>query len=288
MLPGLSNLEQRAERFRRAWRWIAALGAGLSLALALQAPALAQIGSISGQVIDAEVSETLSGVQVELQRGATVIQTATTDVNGGFTFTGVPDGRYSLLVSALGYETQRVDDIRVRGAATTVDDIALISRAFQLNPIVVTASRSQQQSLEAPASVFTIDQQEIAQAQPTTTADYVLAEPGVSGWRSGVQQHNIVTRGFNNVFSGALYILTDNRWASVPSLRLNAYSLIPVPNWGRGATGDRSARPTSSSTHRPKRRLWVKRRSSRAKRSPSAASVSRRARVSNTFSMASR
>ncbi len=230
MLPGLSNLEQRAERFRCAWRWIAALGAGLSLVLALQTPALAQIGSITGQVIDAEVSETLSGVQVELQRGATVIQTATTDVNGGFTFTGVPDGRYSLLVSALGYETQRVDDIRVRGAATTVDDISLVSRAFQLNPIVVTASRSQQQSLEAPASVFTIDQQEIALAQPTTTADYVLAEPGVSGWRSGVQQHNIVTRGFNNVFSGALYILTDNRWASVPSLRLNAYNLIPVTN----------------------------------------------------------
>ncbi len=230
MLPGLSNLEQRAERFHRAWRWIAALGAGLSLALALQAPALAQIGSISGQVIDAEVSETLSGVQVELQRGATVIQTATTDVNGGFTFTGVPDGRYSLLVSALGYETQRVDDIRVRGAATTVDDIALISRAFQLNPIVVTASRSQQQSLEAPASVFTIDQQEIAQAQPTTAADYVVAEPGVSAWRYGVMQHSIVTRGFNNVFSGSLYILTDHRWASVPSLRLNAYSLIPVTN----------------------------------------------------------
>jgi hypothetical protein len=39
-----------------------------------------------------------------------------------------------------------------------------------------------------------------------------------------------VARGFNNVFSGALFVLTDNRWASVPSLRFNAYNLIPITN----------------------------------------------------------
>ena len=35
-------------------------------------------------------------------------------------------------------------------------------------------------------------------------------------------------RGFNNVFSGNLLSLVDNRIASVPSLRVNAYTLIPT------------------------------------------------------------
>ncbi len=39
-----------------------------------------------------------------------------------------------------------------------------------------------------------------------------------------------MVRGFNNVFSGALMTLTDNRLAHVPSLRLNAYNFIPVVN----------------------------------------------------------
>jgi iron complex outermembrane receptor protein len=40
----------------------------------------------------------------------------------------------------------------------------------------------------------------------------------------------VVARGFNNVFSGAMFVMTDNRWASVPSLRINAYNLIPTIN----------------------------------------------------------
>ena len=36
--------------------------------------------------------------------------------------------------------------------------------------------------------------------------------------------------GFNNIFSGALLTLTDNRIARVPSLRLNANNFIPVTN----------------------------------------------------------
>lgn len=39
-----------------------------------------------------------------------------------------------------------------------------------------------------------------------------------------------MVRGFNNIFSGGLLTLTDNRIARVPSLRLNAYNFIPVTN----------------------------------------------------------
>ena len=47
---------------------------------------------------------------------------------------------------------------------------------------------------------------------------------------AGLGSSFVVVRGFNNVFSGNLLSLVDNRIASVPSLRVNAYSLIPTIN----------------------------------------------------------
>ena len=46
------------------------------------------------------------------------------------------------------------------------------------------------------------------------------------------QQFNLVKRHtvISNVFSGALFVLSDYRWASVPSLRFNAYNMIPTTN----------------------------------------------------------
>jgi outer membrane receptor for ferrienterochelin and colicins len=52
--------------------------------------------------------------------------------------------------------------------------------------------------------------------------------PGVDVVTSGLTQHNVVTRGFNNAGSGQLLVLTDNRYAAVPSLRINAYNFIPL------------------------------------------------------------
>ena len=46
--------------------------------------------------------------------------------------------------------------------------------------------------------------------------------------RTGLNQSNVVVRGFNNAFSGALLSMVDNRIARVPSFRLNAYHFIPT------------------------------------------------------------
>jgi iron complex outermembrane receptor protein len=46
----------------------------------------------------------------------------------------------------------------------------------------------------------------------------------------GLQSTNVVARGFNNIFSGALLTLTDHRIASVPSLRVNTLYMIPSNN----------------------------------------------------------
>jgi len=60
--------------------------------------------------------------------------------------------------------------------------------------------------------------------------EHVKDLPGVDFAQYGLVQNSVVVRGFNNIFSGALLSLTDNRLARVPSLRLNAYNFIPVTN----------------------------------------------------------
>ncbi|MGD8700761.1 MAG: TonB-dependent receptor, partial [Gemmatimonadales bacterium] len=203
----------------------------MGFALAFQTTAFAQGATVTGRILDAELSEPLGGAIVELATGAgSVLQEATTSETGLFRLASVPPGRYTLIISTLGYETQRIERLSVGSAPINLGEILLVSRAFQLNPIVVTTSRQEEKTLESPAAVYTKTAEEIQDKPAATPAEHVVGMPGVDNVTTGLQQHNVVARGFNNVFSGALFVLTDNRWASVPSLRFNAYNLIPSTN----------------------------------------------------------
>ncbi|UCF21107.1 MAG: carboxypeptidase regulatory-like domain-containing protein, partial [Gemmatimonadota bacterium] len=210
-------------------RWLTCLSAVALALMGVQHPAQAQEGVVTGRVIDAELAEPVAGAVVELITGTgRVVQATTTEDDGTFRLANLPGGNYSLLVSSLGYETHRTERVTVGGEPFAVGTIELVSRALRLNPIVVTASREQEKALESPASVHTVSTEEIQERPAATAVEHVRGIPGVDVATTGLQQNNVVARGFNNVFSGALFVLTDNRWASVPSLRFNAYNLIPT------------------------------------------------------------
>jgi len=220
-----------ALRVRPLVRQLALTIVAAVFALVLQTPAFAQGVTVTGRVLDAELSEPLGGAIVELATGSgSVLQEATTSDNGVFRLAQVPPGRYTLIISTLGYETQRIERLSVDSEPVNMGEILLVSRAFQLNPIVVTTSRQEEKALESPAAVYSKTAEEVQEKPAATPADHVVGMPGVDNVTTGLQQHNVVARGFNNVFSGALFVLTDNRWASVPSLRFNAYNLIPSTN----------------------------------------------------------
>jgi iron complex outermembrane receptor protein len=216
---------------RPANRWLSRAAAGLLLLFGAQSALLAQQGSVSGRVVDAELGEALVGAVVELLTpGGSVVRASTTGDDGAFRLSGIPAGRYSLVISTLGYDTYRQDRLGVGAEPITVGTVQLVSRALRLNPLIVTASRAPEKALEAPASVQTVTAEKIEQKPAAVAAEHVLGMPGVDNVTYGLQQHNVVARGFNNVFSGALFVLQDNRWVSVPSLRFNAYNLIPSTN----------------------------------------------------------
>jgi outer membrane receptor for ferrienterochelin and colicins len=199
------------------------------LAVLLAPRGAAAQGTVTGRVLDAETGQPIADVNVELISGGRQrVASATTDADGRFQIAGAPAGSYSLVVSRLGYEIRRIDAIAVTGASIDVGTVSLVSRALRMNPIVVTPSRVEEKALKAPASTWVVDQRDIEARPATTAVDHVRDVPGVDVASSGLTQNTVVTRGFDNVFSGAMLVLTDNRWASVPSLRFNAYNLIPA------------------------------------------------------------
>jgi iron complex outermembrane receptor protein len=209
------------------------LAVGALLLVGNHRTAIAQQGTIVGRVVDAESGEPLSGVDVELVVGTNRVQApVSTGEDGRFRISGVPNGRYSIVFTTIGFEARRVDGVSVQAGegTTTLGNVELTSIVFRLNPVVVTASRTQEKALDSPSSVYTVESEEIEERTATTAVDYIRALPGADVVTTGLAQHNVVARGFNNVFSGALFVLTDNRWASVPSLRFNAYNLIPITN----------------------------------------------------------
>jgi iron complex outermembrane receptor protein len=229
----MPNPTRRISILSPAARWPARLLASsvlaLTLALVPQHTALAQQGIVTGRVIDAEIAEPLSGVTVEVVTGSgRVIASASTGADGEFRLENIPQGRYSLLFTAFGYETQRLDGIDARTAAVAVGSVELVSQALRLNPLVVTASRDVEKALDAPASVYSVDSKEIEERPATTSVDHIRNAPAVDVITSGLARHSVALRGFNDTWNRTLLVLTDNRLSSMPSLRVNAFNAIPT------------------------------------------------------------
>ena len=197
--------------------------------LALTAPLHGQTGTLTGRVGAAETGTPLANVVVEvLETGEAPSETTdSTDASGQFLFT-LKQGSYSILVRSIGYKPVRIDGVTIRAGAVVDRSVELSSYEIVLSPIQVVASRRQEKALDAPAHVSVVSSERIEERVSATVVDHVKTLPGIDAVQAGLTQANVVTRGFDNIFSGALLVLTDNRYVHLPSLRLNAYHMIPI------------------------------------------------------------
>lgn len=193
--------------------------------------AQAQTGSLRGKVTDAESGAPLVGATVRAVRSgdATLRQSgAISGHDGYYRIADLSPGRYRITVSYLGYVTFTSSEIAVDAGAAAELNVPMKSGAVGFDEVVVSASRRPEKVTEAPASVTVVDARTIEGEPSLTVAEHLKGIQGVDIVQSGLTQSNVVARGFNNAFSGTLMTLTDNRIASVPSLRVNTYYLIPL------------------------------------------------------------
>ncbi len=209
-----------------------------ALLIAFVGPAAAQNGAIAGTV-RASVGETefsaqaapLATVQVRvLGAGDQIVASTLTTSEGTFRLSDIPAGTYDVVFTSAGWVEHRETGVQVGSGQTTSLQVSMSEQVFSLNPITVTASKTEEKVLEAPAAVEVVGTEDIAEQPATTIAEHVKDVPAVDVLSTGLMGNYVVVRGFNNIFSGATLTMTDNRIARVPSLRANILHFNPTTN----------------------------------------------------------
>jgi outer membrane receptor for ferrienterochelin and colicins len=201
----------------------------LALPFLWAAPAAAQTGIITGVVTEGETGRGLGMAKVDaVASGNRHVATTNANAEGRYRLV-VPPGSYSVVVYFPGYEEARSQPVTVAAGASVAANVTLRVSPFQLNPVVVTG-RQQERATESVAAISVVTEQDIQARPAVTPTDHLRAIPGVDIITQGVQSTNVVVRGFNNIFSGALHAITDHRMAGVPSLRVNVLHFIPTAN----------------------------------------------------------
>jgi iron complex outermembrane receptor protein len=185
-------------------------------------------GSIVGTIVTSD-QQPLAGARVEARSGTRVVGRANATQSGDFRIDRLPAGSYSVVVQRLGY-APLTETVAVTSGASATVRFVMTATATQLTEVTTTVSRRQEKILDAPASVSVVTTEQVAERPALSVMDNVRTLPGVDVAQGGLVQSAIVARGFNNVFSGTMLTLIDNRIASVPSLRVNVPFLFTASN----------------------------------------------------------
>lgn len=202
----------------------------LLLGLVFAPGAWAQTATLVGTVTDATDNQSLPGANILLldANGAQVTGAAA-GMDGQYTISGIPAGSYTVQARFVGYQDSNTDVTLSAGESRTLD-ITLTQAGFELNTVIVSASRRAEKALDAPASISVLSAREVSEDYGTSSVAALRNTTGVDMAQTGVDRREVVLRGFNNAFSGAAFVLTDYRQAAVPSLAVNIYSIMPNMN----------------------------------------------------------
>ncbi len=202
----------------------------IPLSFLIPGSAEAQQGGIAGTVRDTATLSPLGAVAVTVIDGTTVVAGVVSGPSGTFRVSDLPPGTYTVRFTSPGWRTLTLTGVTVTAGQLTSLSVSMEEQSYQLNPIQVTASKTVEKVLDAPAAVEVVQTRDIDERPATTTVEHVKNKAGVDVINTGVQSSYVVVRGFNNIFSGASLTLTDNRIARVPSLRTNISHLNPITN----------------------------------------------------------
>lgn len=199
-------------------------GVALGLLILSAAAAAARAQDIHGTVLDSVADRPVAGVRVEIERDGER-RAVVTGADGVFAFRRLVAGAYRLRLVRVGYAPRTVERV-VPGPTALV--VRILALGAPLDPVVVTASRSEETALDAPAAVTVIDRREVEETPQLTSLGPVQRAPGVDAARKGLIQQTFAARGPNSVNSGALLLLNDYRYAAVPSIAFNVPYLVPA------------------------------------------------------------
>lgn len=156
--------------------------------------------TVSGKVTD-ESGQPALGINVFLQNTK---KGMATDFDGNYTIKNVEDGKYTIVLSALGYKTIK-QEITVKG--NTVFNFTVVEDFAELEEIVVTGVMNPKSKLESSVSVSSVNTKQIAEAAPRATAEVFRSIPGIKSESTGGEGNaNITVRGIPVASGGGKFL----------------------------------------------------------------------------------
>lgn len=185
----------------------------ISVLLLVFSACFAIAGNLHGTVIDAGTGKPLAGATVRLEGTAFG---AITDNAGHFEIKAkVPPGKYSLLVSMVGYQANS-SELAVGSGEQPEIKVKIKEQPLQMGEVVVSANKRVQAVQEVPVSVSIVDSR-ILQSRNITKVEEALAYvPGVT-----VKKGNIDIRGTSGFALGV---------GSRVSLLLDGFPMLSADN----------------------------------------------------------
>lgn len=95
-------------------------------------------GTVKGTITDEKTGETLIGVNIVIEGTTTG---TTTDFDGNFNLTNVPEGTVSLVFSYISYAKKTISDVEIKPGEVTVLNIQLAPATEEIDEVVVTAKQ---------------------------------------------------------------------------------------------------------------------------------------------------
>lgn len=177
-------------------------------------------GNLKG--IIAQDNERLAFVHLMLQPGS--FQT-TTDINGEFLFTNLPEGDYTLQGKHVGYKPIQ-QSIQVTSGATQYLEIAMKKDVLGLNEMTVTANRNEENRKTAPVIVSIMNSAQLEKLSANSISEGIKFSPGLR------MENNCQNCGFSQVRINGLpgaysQVLIDGK--AVFSALNSIYGLEQIP-----------------------------------------------------------
>lgn len=176
--------------------------------------------TVSGNIVDSE-GEALIGVNVLVE--GTVLGTIT-DIDGNFSLTVQSQPPFNLVVSYVGYETQRIEVT----SSTTQIDVQLEESTLLGQEVVVSASRVEESSLRSPVSIERMD---ILDIQNTPSADFYTGIRNLNGVDFSTQSltfKSVNARGFGANGNTRFVQLIDGIDNQAPGLNFPVGNVVGI------------------------------------------------------------
>lgn len=186
------------------------------------------LGNLKGNVIDTN-NNPLLGINLKIK--GSKLGTATNE-QGNFSIENIPTGTYSIVATAINYESQSKEVVITSKEKNIVVNFELKNSNIKLKEVTITTTGVVKSSQDIPGSISIINQKRISESGAQNIGEIIATAPGVNFLDEDGRglKPNIGLRGLNPNRNRSVLVLEDGKFPVGTTLYgdVGAYYFTPI------------------------------------------------------------